>query len=215
MDHYTIGCDAHKHFSVFSVRDGQGQVCERCRVPHQRGAITAYLSRFPPDTPVALETIGNWYWLVDEIEEAGCRPLLAHAGKAKVMMGHINKTDKLDADGLSLLLHLGTLPQVWVPPGELRDERELPRTRMVLVRLRTTLKNRVHATLAKYGLTVEEATDLFAGRGRQALSGLLPHLPSETQRCLEQEFGLIDRWSEEVHRLEKRIRERIRLSRLG
>jgi hypothetical protein len=51
-------------------------------VDHRRGAIRGFLSRFPPGTPVALETVGNWYWIVDEIEEAGCLPLLAHAAKA-------------------------------------------------------------------------------------------------------------------------------------
>jgi hypothetical protein len=50
---------------------------------------------------VAVETIGNWYWIVDEIEAAGCLPRLVHARKAKLMMGEINKTDKLDARGLN------------------------------------------------------------------------------------------------------------------
>src|SRR4030067_1112648 len=41
------------------------------------------------------------------------------------VLGTFGKTDKLDADGLGLLLHNGTLPSVWIPPGEPRDEREL------------------------------------------------------------------------------------------
>ncbi len=42
-------------------------------------------------TAVAPESIGNWYWIVDEIEEAGFTPLLVHLRKAKFMMGLINK----------------------------------------------------------------------------------------------------------------------------
>ena len=57
-----------------------------------------------------------------------------------VMMGEINKTDRLDVRGLNHLQRNGTLPTVWIPPGELRDQRDLPRTRMVLVRQRTQLK---------------------------------------------------------------------------
>src|SRR5207245_1927359 len=76
---------------------------------------------FPPGGPgdpgeVAVETIGNWYWIVDEIEAAGCVPKLVHARKAKLMMGEINKTDKLDARGLNRLQQAGTLPTVWIPP---------------------------------------------------------------------------------------------------
>jgi len=107
---YTIGCDAHKHFSLFAVLDRKGDPVERTRVGHVPGAIGAFLSQYPEGTPVALETVGNWYWIVDEIEEAGCIPLLAHAAKAKVMMGNIHKTDKLDAQGLATLLYLGKLP---------------------------------------------------------------------------------------------------------
>jgi hypothetical protein len=47
-------------------------------------------------------------------------------------MGQINKTDKLDARGLNQLQRNGTLPPVGIPPGERRDQRDLPRTRMVV-----------------------------------------------------------------------------------
>jgi len=39
--------------------------------------------------------------------------------------------------GLTTLLRNGTLPEVWIPPGELRDQRELLRLRIFLVHLRT------------------------------------------------------------------------------
>ncbi len=82
----TVGCDAHKHFSIFAVLDDAGSLIQQRRVGHSPGTISAFLSQFPEGTPVALETIGNWYWIVDEIEAAACIPLLAHAAKAKVMM---------------------------------------------------------------------------------------------------------------------------------
>jgi hypothetical protein len=82
------------------------------------------------------------------IEAAGCTPLLAHAAKAKVMMGNVHKTDKLDAKGLATLLYLGKLPAVWIAPGDIRDARELPRTRMAFSKSRASLKNRMHSTLA-------------------------------------------------------------------
>lgn len=55
-------------------------------------------------------------------------------------MGMVNKTDKLDAGGLNVLQRTGTLPVVWIPPGELRDKRELTRARMVLVRESPSLR---------------------------------------------------------------------------
>jgi len=93
---------------------------------HHPDTILEFLSGFPERTPVAPKTVGNYYWIVDEIEQAGCVPQLAHAAKAKVIMGNINKTD---AKGLATLIQLGSLPPVWFPLREIRDERELPRTR--------------------------------------------------------------------------------------
>jgi hypothetical protein len=63
---------------------------------------------------------------VDEIEAAGQVPQLVHARQAKRLLGMANKTDKLDARGLNRLQRTGTLPTVWIPPGALRDQRDLP-----------------------------------------------------------------------------------------
>ncbi len=112
MSDYRIGCDAHKRYSHFAVLDEAGQLLRQVRVDHEPGAIQAFLEDMPEGTPVSLETVGNWYWIADEIEAAGCLPLLTHAAKAKVMMGNVNKTDKLDAKGLAKLLHLDSLPTV-------------------------------------------------------------------------------------------------------
>ena len=38
---------------------------------------------------------------------------------------------------------------------------------MVLSRERTRLKNRIHATLAKYAINIEGTSDLFGKRGRE------------------------------------------------
>ena len=210
--HYKVGCDAHKHYSLFSVLDHHGQLIQRTRVNHEPGAIRAFLSQFPPGTPVALETVGNWYWIVDEIEQAHCLPLLAHAARAKSMMGHVHKTDKLDAGGLATLLHLGTLPAVWIPPGDLRDERELPRTRMAFSKVRTMLKNRIHSTLAKYALSLDTHRDIFTPKWRPQLQQLLQHLPAETRRCVEQELELLDLLQTHIQRLEERILQRVELT---
>src|SRR4030095_9230249 len=94
----------------------------------------------------------------------------------------------------------------WIPPGELRDQRDLPRTRMVLVRQRTQLKNRIHATLAKDALHDLEVSDLFGARGRALLRQRLELLPPctayTTQHLLEQ----VERLDHQVREFEHRLR---------
>ncbi len=200
-----IAFDAHKHYTLASVTKPDGQLVREERIEHDRGSLREFLGRCERGSPVAVETIGNWYWIVDEIEAAGCVPKLVHARKAKLMMGEINKTDRLDARGLNRLQQNGTLPTVWIPPGALRDQRDLPRTRMVLVRQRTQLKNRIHATLAKYALHDLEVSDVFGVRGRallrQRFDLLPPHTAYASQQLLEQVEGL-DR---QVRAFEQRI----------
>ena len=164
-----------------------------------------FLKRCEPGSPVAVETTGNWYWVIDEIEQAGFIPRLVNARKAKLMMGMINKTDKLDNRGINLLQRNGTLPSVWIPPAPVRDQRELPRTRMALVRQRTQLKNRIHATLGKYGLRVEGVSDMFGVKGRTELEKLVPLLPPHTQEVLRIMLCELDHLCRQTASLEERI----------
>ena len=90
---YTVGCDAHKHFSLFAVLDRRGNVVQRTRVGHVPDAIRVFLSQFPKGTPVALETVGNWYWIVDEIaypgrSGQGGRRLHSPSGPRRQGQGH-------------------------------------------------------------------------------------------------------------------------------
>ena len=209
---YLIGCDAHKHYSQFAVYEGDRTRCRQARVEHERGAIREFLSEFPEGTPVALESIGNWYWIVEGIEEAGCTALLAHPDQSKVMMGNVNKTDKLDARGLATLLRNGTLPTVWIAPSEVRDERELPRTRMALCKIRVALKNRMHATLAKYNLCLPTESDIFAPKWSSQLNQVIEQLPPETQTCLQQELQLLEKVQKQIRAMEERMKERISLT---
>jgi transposase len=201
-----IAFDAHKHYTLASVAKPDGQLVREERIEHDRGSLREFLGRCERGSPVAVETIGNWYWIVDEIEAAGCVPKLVHARKAKLMMGEINKTDKLDARGLNRLQRNGTLPTVWIPRGELRDQRELPRTRMVLVRQRTQLKNRIHATLAKYALQDLEVSDVFGVRGRALLRERFALLPPHTAYASQRLLAQVEDLSRQVRAFEQRIR---------
>jgi transposase len=200
-----IAFDSHKHYTFASAEDeGTGEVRE-ARIPHERGELQRFLAGCEAGSPVAVETIGNWYWIVDEIEAAGFQPRLVHARKAKMMMGMVNKTDKLDARGMNRLQRNGTLPVVWIPPGELRDQRDLPRTRMILVRQRTRLKNRVHATLAKYALTIQGVSDIFGVRGRKLIAARMEELPEHTAFATQRLLDELDILQGHIAEFEKRM----------
>jgi transposase len=203
-----IAFDSHKHYTFARVENENGENPQEFRIEHRRGSIVGFLSSQQPGSPVAIETIGNWYWIVDEIEQAGMEPHLVHARKAKMMFGCINKTDKLDAKGLNVLQRAGTLPTVWIPPGDVRDKRELPRTRMVFGGQRTRLKNRIHSVLDKYGLqdAFEDISDIFGRKGMKVMVSVLGQLPSNTRYKTELLLEQLDQTEQKIKALEARMK---------
>src|SRR5262249_6567179 len=76
---------------------------------------------------------------------------------------------------------------------------------MVLVRQRTRLKNRIHATLAKYALHNLEISDLFGVRGRALLRQRRDLLPPCTAYATQQLLEQIERLDRAVRGFEHQI----------
>jgi hypothetical protein len=53
-------------------------------------------------------------------------------------------------------------------------------------------KNRMHSTLAKYALSLDTQSDIYAPKWRPQLMQLICSLPDESRRCMEQELELLD-----------------------
>ena len=206
-----IGCDAHKQFSVFVAVNEKGHAGEAARVPHERRLYREFLTRLPPHSTIAVEASGQYSWLVDEMEQSGHCPKLANPLEAKRRMGLTKKTDKLDAKGLAILLRNGTLPEVWIPPSELRDQRELLRLRIFLVHLKTRVKNRIHGTLARHNVIIPGA-DLFGAEARLQLGERLPELPVHSREAIEQELATLDFLEGEIKSAEQRLEAIMKVS---
>jgi len=113
-----IGCDMHKRYPVFVAMDEQGRLEPAVTVANDLLELRSYLARLPAGAPIAVEASGGWYWFVDELEQAGLEVHLVNPLEAKKGVRGRNKTDKLDAAGLAMLLRNGTLPEVWTPPAQ-------------------------------------------------------------------------------------------------
>lgn len=103
-----------------------------------------------------MEATYGWEWLADQLTDAGFDVHLAHPLRTRAIAAARVKTDAVDARTLAHLLRSDLLPEAWIAPAELRDLRDLLRHRHALVGLRTSLKNRVHALLARQGILPEQ-----------------------------------------------------------
>jgi len=111
---------------------------------------------------VAYEASGCGFVLADFLEEAGLRIfVLAPTHLPHTVKSRSNKTDKRDVVRIQEVLrgHVlagNSLPTVWSPPRELRDDRELVRRRLSLKEELARAKNRVHGLLRRYGIKKPE-----------------------------------------------------------
>ncbi|HEY5184871.1 MAG TPA: transposase, partial [Actinomycetes bacterium] len=103
--------------------------------------------------PVAIEATCGWYWAVDALQAAGCQVHLAHPyGMTAMRKRKRVKTDAKDAYELANLLRLGSLPEAYIAPPELRELRELVRHRQRLTQANTAVKAGIRGVLAKHNI---------------------------------------------------------------
>jgi len=167
-----IGLDLHKRFSTIATMDDDGNVQLEDKLYHDdRTRLTEFFSEVAGKAVVTVEATRNWYWLYELLEELGVTVKLANARKVRLIAEAWLKNDKVDPKSLAQLERTGFLPEAYIPPRTIRDNREYLRYRLTLVRLRTGLKNKVHALLDKLGIDHPFA-DLFCPAGRRFLSQL-------------------------------------------
>jgi transposase len=111
-----------------------------------------------------------------------------HPLQCKAIASARLKNDKVDAAILGQLLRADLLPEAWIAPPGVRQLRALVRHRIQLVRLRTLLRNRIHAVLAGHGY--DRPAGCWSGPGRAWLAAL--ELPAASREVIEDDLALID-----------------------
>src|SRR5215218_4609855 len=124
-------------------------------------------------TQVVMEATGQYWkpiWYV--LEEAGFELLLVNAWHVKILPGR--KTDVGDAAWLAELLEHGLLGGSFVPPGPIRELRDLTRYRKRLIQAHASEGQRIQKTLEDAGIKLDSvATDVLGASGRAMLTALV------------------------------------------
>src|SRR5215510_15084711 len=183
-----VGIDVHRKRSQVAVIDQAGQVLANRNVPNRVEPILTVIGGLPPGTPAAFEACYGTSWLVALLEDYGFAPHLVHPSRCKAIASARLKNDKVDAAILGQLLRADLLPEAWIAPAAIRQLRALLRHRAQLVRLRTLLRNRIHAVLADHGQ--DRAGGCWSGPGRAWLASL--PLPAVSREVIEDDLALID-----------------------
>ena len=87
----------------------------------------------------------------DTLKQAGWAVEIADAQRVKGLAPLACKTDKIDSRVLATLSQGDLVPAIWLPDPGVREERELARFRLQLVKHKSALKCRVHSALINFG----------------------------------------------------------------
>ena len=202
------GMDLHSNNLFCGMVDAEGKRVLEMRLPCDLPSVLRTLTPFKErlDT-IAVESTYNWYWLVDGLQEAGYRTVLANPAGMQQYSGLKHTDDKSDAFFLAELLRLKILPTGYVAERQLRSVRDVLRRRLMLVHKRTSLilsLKSLHARTLGWPLSLPEAKVLSLEQARKRFS-----LPAD-RLISGLEVQLIKQLSLSIKQIEKLVLGRVR-----
>jgi transposase len=158
------------------------------------------------DQPVraAVESMTGARLVHDTLEAEGWEVEIADAQKVKGLAPLACKTDKIDSLVLATLSQRDLVPAIWLPDPRVREERELARFRLHLIKHRSMLKHRVHSTLVNFGRPCP-VTDLFGVEGRRLLARL--DVPEPWRGNVAASVRLIDDLERQVDAINRKLED--------
>jgi transposase len=218
-----IGLDVHKKSSYYSMIDDVGREVKKGRFPTTCEDLEEFASDLPEDTKVAIEASTSGIFAYECLDEKGVEVHLVHPALVKPFAKKHVKTDKVDSKVLAQLLRMdyllwGSAPRPrkpckglsYVPGKEIRDLRTIVRHRASLVRLRTSIKNRVHALLTREGIQLPELSDIFGKRGTEFLKGV--KLQQHRRMALDNYLKVLEVLNEVIEEVGSIVEEKAKIT---
>jgi len=194
-----IGIDHHKHRCQVMVKDRQGAL-ERFLGESDGAVRMAVFEAGPRYRPL-------YRWLRELVDET----VMANPGRLKLISETAYKDDEIDAEKLTDLGMLGMVPEAYACSNQAWDRRQLLRQRAALVKMQTTVKNRIHALVDLHPDAVPErpeASDLFGKLAMEWLRAL--ELPAPDRRRLNQLLEVYEFLHRQIQRTDGDVRQVVR-----
>lgn len=198
------GVDLHKtQFSVcWKEEDGRSKF-ERYEMSVE--GLRRFRERLDRETEVGVEATGNSKYFYDQVVGSAKRVRVINPLQFKIISESVKKTDREDARVIAEYLSKGLLPEVRVMEKERRELKSLIQTRDKLVKVRSSLKNKIHGILLEHG--IQSKREMFSSQ--KALQKVLEAPVSETARfelevIVKQIMGL----TEGIKELEGKIKDK-------
>lgn len=202
-----LGLDYHKNYSVATIINEDGEIRKEI-LPNRRESFKKFLSIYD-EVVAVVEACWNWPVAVRLLDGLVERIILAHPYKVRAIAEARIKTDRIDSETLAYLLKADLIPEAYLRgEGNLRKQKVL-RARSFYVRLRTQVKNRIHALIDGQDEQIREVakgwSDLFGKGGLKWLSGL--ELDEPDSSILRELLGVYGVLCEQIRKTDRVVRE--------
>lgn len=128
--------------------------------------LMAWLKKYDITT-IGMESTGIYWKPIFNVMESDFTIVLANAQRLKAIPR--KKTDIIDCKRIANLLRYGLLPNSFIPPKEIRELRDLNRTRRKLVGMMTSEKNRLIKVLEAANIKLSSVVTKIYGVSSLAL----------------------------------------------
>ncbi len=194
MEKYNGGADIHQDVNYFVILDGKGNVYREQGVPFNKEATQNFLTGIPSSSlRIAIEACGLWRGAYKLLTELGYEVVLVNPVRVHNLSFN-QKTDKVDARTLATLLHIGSVPRVFIPDEDTLKQRDLARHRARLARDRASLMRKIKSFLLLNGTPYRGRWTL---KDLEMLKGVDPKVA-----CL---VRLIESYNTEINLLRREI----------
>ncbi len=202
------GLDLSRHRLDVHVLAEDGSTLKVTTAPPDRDGLRSLVGQVARDCGqeevlAVIESMNGARFVHDTLELCGWAVEIADPRKVKGLAPLACKTDRIDAWVLAELSRRDLVPAIWLPDPQVRAEREQARFRLHLVKHRSALKNRIHASLMTFGHPCP-VSDLFGVGGRELLERL--QFPEPWRGDIEASLRLIDELGEEIDAIADALR---------
>jgi transposase len=208
--HYYVSIDIGKKNCVACITDKEGMIIEETRYGNTLSEAHGFAQHIDQKydggsncIAVVESTANMWIKTYKALEQAGIHTKLANPFKTRVIAEARIKTDKLDARILCHLLRSNLIPESYVVPDSIREDRSILRLRINLVQDRTRVVNRVHSLLDKYDANYDGSSHLVGKKGIKWLKTL--KLDGNDQIQLNNYISNIEFLNNEIIQIDKKI----------
>jgi len=157
-----IALDIHKEYVLAGGQNARQEwVLPPCQVRMAKFREWASTNLREGDA-VVLETTTNVWDIYDVVAPLTTRTVVAHAGAVRQIAEARVKTDKEEVKRLIRLLIADIVPEVWIPPTEVRELRGMISYSNRLVKMGTMVRNRLQSLLHRHNILLPKGKLLVA-----------------------------------------------------